>query len=114
MGVSRRSTTAVSSAAVRSTKLPTNCPKRWKGKSGNESAVLNRATTATMDSRNTSLGSCETWTSDSGATSTITSSSEGFLKYTVEPEGRYVETANAKLLPVGGCGKLEIEAKQPG
>ena len=31
-----------------------NCPKRWKGESGNESVVLTRATTVAMDSRNTS------------------------------------------------------------
>ena len=67
-----------------------------------------------MDSRNTSFGSCETWTSDSEATSTMTSSSGGFLNYIVEPEGRYVETANGKLLPVVGCGQLEIVAEKPG
>ena len=36
-----------------------NCPKHWKGGSENESALLTSATTAAMDSRNTSLGSCE-------------------------------------------------------
>ena len=44
----------------------------------------------------------------------MTSSSEGFLNYTVESEGRHVETANGKLLPAAGCGQLEIVAKQPG
>ena len=44
----------------------------------------------------------------------MTSSSEGFLNYTVEPEGRYVETANEKLLPVVRCGQLEIVAEKPG
>ena len=46
--------------------------------------------------------------------STTTSSSEDFLNYTIEPEGRYAETANGKLLPVVGCGQLEIVAEQPG
>ena len=67
-----------------------------------------------MDSRNTSLGSRETWAFDSGATSTMTTSFEGFPNYTVEPEGRYVETANGKLLPVAGCGQLEVVTEQPG
>ena len=67
-----------------------NCPKRWNGENGNESALLTRATTVAIDSRNTSLGSCETWTPDSRATSTLTSSSEGFLYYTVELGGRYI------------------------
>ena len=67
-----------------------------------------------MDFCNTSLGSRETCTFDSGATSTMTSSSEGFPNYTVEPEGRYVETANGKLPPVAGCGQLEVMAEQPG
>ena len=67
-----------------------------------------------MDSRNTSMENCETWTSDSGATSTMTSSSEDFLDYTVEPESIYVETANGKLLPVVGCGQLAIVPEQPG
>ena len=66
------------------------------------------------DSRNTSLGSGEIWTSDSGTMSTMASSSEGFLSYTVGPEGKYVETANGKLLPVAGCGQLEIVAEGPG
>ena len=42
------------------------------------------------------------------------SSSEGFLDYTIEREGRYVETGNWKVLPVVGCGQLEIVAEQPG
>ena len=67
-----------------------------------------------MDSRSTSFGSCEIWTPDSGATSTMTSSSEGFLNYTVEPKDRYVETADRKLLPVVGCGQLKIVAEQLG
>ena len=63
---------------------------------------------AAMDSRNIRLGSCETWT---GATSTKPSSYEGLLDYTIEREGRYVGTANWKVLPVVGCGQLEIVAE---
>ena len=81
--------------------------------SGKKSALLTRASTAAMGSRNPSLGSCEAWTSDSGVTSTMTSFSEGFLSYTVKSEGRYVKTANGKLLPVVGCRQLEIGAEQP-
>ena len=88
-----------------------NCPKHWKEESRNESVLLTRAAIAAMGSRNTSLGICETWTADSGTTSTMASSSEGFLYYTVRPEGRYVETANGKLLPVAGCGQLAIVAE---
>ena len=44
----------------------------------------------------------------------MTSSSEGFLNYIVEPEGRCVEIAKGKLLPMGGSKQLEIVAKQPG
>ena len=44
----------------------------------------------------------------------MTSSSEGFLNYIVEPEGRCVEIAKGKLLPVGGSKQLEVVAKQPG
>ena len=44
----------------------------------------------------------------------MTSSFEGFLNYTVEPEGIYVETANGKLLPVVGCGQLQVVTEQPG
>ena len=42
------------------------------------------------------------------------SSSQGFLNYTVEPEGRCVKTVTWKLLSVVGCGQLDIVAKQPG
>ena len=76
--------------------------------------MLTRATAAAMGSHSTILGSCETWTSDSRTTSTMTSSSEGLLDYAVEPEGRYVETMNGKLLRVVGFGQLEIVAEQPG
>ena len=68
----------------------------------------------TVDSRNTSLGSCETWTSDCGAMTSMTSFYEGSNNSTVELEGRHVETANGKLLPVVWCGQLEIGAEQPG
>ena len=67
-----------------------------------------------MDSCNINLRSCETSTSDSGATSTMKSSSESLFHYTVEPEGRYVETASRKLLPVVGCEKLQIAAERLG
>ena len=90
-----------------------NCPKRWKGENGNESALLTRATAATGDPRNTNLGKSETWTSDSRATSTMTPSPEGLLNYTVEPEGRCVVATDGKLLPVAGSGQLEIVAEQP-
>ena len=80
-------------------------------KAANESTLLTRVTTVAINSGNNSLGSCETWTSNSGATSTMALSSENFLDYIVEPEGRYVEIANGKLLPVVGCGQLEIVAE---
>ena len=44
----------------------------------------------------------------------MSSTSEGFLDYTAERDGRYVETANWKVLSVVGCGQLEIVAEQPG
>ena len=106
MRVSRRRSTTEYKAA--------NCPKRWKGDIENQSALLTSATMAAMKCHNTSLGICETWTSDSRATSTATSSFEDFLNYTVEPEGKYVGTADGKWLPVVGCGQLEIVAEKSG
>ena len=54
----KRSTTAASSATVRSATLPTVQSTRI-GESGNEPVLLTSANAVVMDSRNTSLGSCE-------------------------------------------------------
>ena len=112
MGVRRRSSTAAaSSMAVRSTR-PATVRSAGEG-SGNEFALLTRVPTGAMDFLNTSLGSCETWTSDSGATSTMILFFVGFLYYTVGQGGRNVQVANGKLLPLVGFGKLEIVAEYP-
>ena len=42
----------------------------------------------------------------------MTSFFEGFLNYTVEPETRYIDAENGKLLPVVGCRQGEIVAEQ--
>ena len=65
-------------------------------------------------SRNTSLGKSETWTSDSGAASTMKPSAEGLLNYTVKPEVRYATSADGKPLSMAGSGQLEIVVEQPG
>lgn len=87
------------------------CPMRWKGENGNESALLTRATDATADLHSTSLRKVEIWTSDSGATRTMTLSSKALINDTIESEGRYFAAGDGNLLPVAGSGQLEISAE---
>ena len=47
-----------------------------------------------------------------GTKSAMMSSSEGVLNFIVEPEGRYVEAENGKLLPMVGGRQLDIVAEQ--